>query len=144
MTTPPAAEIRSFAVTIPAGTPLAAPATTSLFFPPRIVTAVRWRVPPGPSGLMGWRLTMSGGVAVIPTGGGWVIADNESATWPLTGQPDSGAWELTGYNTDIYDHTVYLDFLLDLITAPAAGAAQLPDAVLSAPLSAGTAGVPAG
>lgn len=144
MTTPPAAEVRAFAVPIPARTPVSAPVTIDVFFPPRIVTAVRWRVPPGPSGLMGWRLTMSGGVAVVPTGGGWIIADNESGTWPLTGQPDSGAWEVTGYNTDIYVHTVYLEFLLDLITAPAASTAQLPADVLSSPLSAGTAGVPAG
>jgi len=111
----PAVEIRSFAVTIPTGTTQSAPYTQDIFFPARIVTGVHWKVPPGPSGYMGWKLTMSGGNAVIPAGGGWIVADNQDDVWPLTGQPDSGAWELTGYNTGQYDHTVYLDFLLDLV-----------------------------
>jgi len=111
----PAVEIRSFAVTIPSGTLESAPYTEDIFFPARIVTGVHWKVPRGPSGLMGWRLTMSGGNAVIPAGGGWIITDDDSDTWPLTGQPDSGAWELTGYNLGSYDHTVYLTFLLDLV-----------------------------
>ena len=111
----PAVEVRSFAVTIPAGTPVDTPYTQDIFIPARILTGVHWKVPPGPSGLMGWRLTMSGGNAVIPTGGGWIISDDADVTWALTDQPDSGYWEVTGYNTDIYDHTVYLDLLLDLV-----------------------------
>lgn len=132
MTTPAAAaEIRSFAPVIPAGTPQSAPVTVNLAFPPRLVQAVTWQVPPGPSGLMGWRLTMSGGNAVIPVGGGWIVADNRSGSWPLTGMPDSGAWELTGYNTDVYDHAVYLEFLLGLIPVPAATVQLATPAALS-------------
>ena len=82
----PAVEIRSFAVTIPTGTTQSAPYTQDIFFPARIVTGVHWKVPRGPSGLMGWQLTMSGGNAVIPAGGGWIITDDDSDTWPLTGQ----------------------------------------------------------
>lgn len=142
--TTPAAEIRSFAVTIPAGTAQASPVTIDVSFPPRTVIGVSWKVPPGPSGLMGWRLTMSGGNAVVPTGGGWIIADDQAGTWPLIDQPDSGAWEVTGYNTDIYDHAVYLDFLLDLIGQAPAPAALPSNASLSSPLSASTAGIVAG
>lgn len=142
--TTPAAEVRSFAVTIPAGTPAAAPVTTLVSFPPRLVTGVRWTVPPGPSGLMGWRLTMSGGVAVIPTGGGWIIADDASGTWPLTGMPDSGAWEVTGYNTDVYDHTVYLVFLLDTVPVPVMPTVLPSNADLSSPASNAASGVLAG
>lgn len=139
-----AAEIRSFTVTIPAGTQVAAPVTTSVSFPARVVTGVHWSVPPGPSGLMGWRLSMSGGVAVIPTGGGWIIADNDADTWELLGQPDSGGWEVTGYNTDIYDHAVFLDFLLDL-PAPAPAASVLAAVTpASGPASSLAASVPAG
>lgn len=114
--TTPAIEVRSFQVTIPAGTTQTSPLVTSIAFPPRVVTAVKWRVPPGPSGLMGWQLTMSNGIAVIPTGGGFIIADDDGDTWPMTGLPDSGEWEVTGYNTDVYDHSVYIDFLLTLVT----------------------------
>jgi len=141
----PAVEIRSFAVTIPAATLETAPYTEDIYFPARIVNGVTWQVPPGPSGLMGWRLTMSGGNAVIPTGGGWIIADDARDTWLLQDQPDSGAWELTGYNTDIYDHTVYLDFLLDLVTVPTTTPGQIPNSALSSvttPVSTTTATVP--
>jgi hypothetical protein len=129
----PAVDIRSFVVTIPAGTAETAPYTEDVTFPPRVVLAVRWRVPPGPSGLMGWRLTMSGGQVVLPSNGGYIIADNATDLWPLTGQPDSGAWEVTGYNTDIYDHAVYLDFQLELIGQADATPALIPNSQLTSP-----------
>jgi len=131
--TSPAVEVRSFAVTIPAGTAITAPYTQDIYTPARVLAALHWKVPPGPSGLMGWRLTMSGGNPVIPTGGGWIIADDEDATWNLTDQPDSGFWELTGYNTDIYPHTVYLDFLLDLVGETPTVISQIPSSALSSP-----------
>ena len=131
--TTPAVEVRTFAVTIPAGTPETAPVTQDIFMPVREVTSVGWKVPPGPSGLMGWRLTMSGGTAVIPTGGGWVVADDQDDTWPLQDLPDSGAWEVTGYNTGAFPHTVYLTFLLDLVTGEAVTTPQLASAAISAP-----------
>ncbi len=114
----PAREARVFQVTIPAGTPLAAPVTIGVPFPPMTVQAVRWRVPPGPSGLMGWQLTMAGGQVLPANAGAWIIADNEGDTWELYGLPDSGAWRVTGYNTDIYDHVVNLVFLLDTAGGP--------------------------
>lgn len=140
----PALEVRSFAVTIPASTAQASPYTESVAFPARVVVGVHWKVPPGPSGLMGWRLTMSGGNAVIPTGGGWIVTDDDSGTWSLTGMPDSGAWEITGYNTDIYDHTVYVDFLLDLVGQAPAAVPLASNSVLSSPPGVAAAGVTAG
>lgn len=141
--TTPVAEIRSFTVTIPAGTALDAPVTSLITFPPRLVEGVHWKVPPGPSGLMGWRLTMSGGQPVLPAGGGWIIADDESAQWALTDQPDSGDWEVTGYNTDIYDHSVYLDLLLNPIPVAAPVTTLLSSASLSAPASSSALAIPA-
>lgn len=109
-----AQEIREFTVLIPAGTTKAAPLVADIGFPSREVIAVSWRVPPGPSGLMGWALT-SAGTPVIPIQPGtYIVTDNQSATWNLEGYLDSGNWQLTGYNTGLYDHTVYLTFLLDL------------------------------
>ena len=109
-----AQEIREFAVLIPAGTAKAAPRTVSIAFPERKVTSVTYRVPPGPSGLMGWALT-SAGTPVIPIQQNtFIVTDNQSDTWFLDGYLDSGNWQVTGYNTGLYDHTVYLTFLLDL------------------------------
>lgn len=111
-------EIWAFAATIPAGTPQAAPVVVPVATPPRTVESIRWRVPHGPMGLMGWQLSM-GGVQVLPTPGTpWVIANGEWDTWQVNDMPNSGAWQVTGYNTGIYPHTVYVEFRLNPIAAP--------------------------
>lgn len=124
-----AQEIRTAQATIPAGTPLAAPVTVNIAFPDRIVRSVRWRVPSGPSGLMGWALTSDGAPVIPVVAGTFIVADGESDDWPLDGYPTAGNWQVTGYNTGVYPHTVYLTFLLDLITpavTPAAVVAGTP------------------
>lgn len=114
-----AIETRSFAVTVPAGTPQSAPARTPLAMPARIVTAVRWRVPPGPRGVMGFALTMAG-THVVPWGDtNWIVADDEYDTWLLTDAPSSGAWALDAYNTGLLAHTVYLQFMLEPVSSRA-------------------------
>lgn len=126
-------EIRTFAVTIPAGTLQSAPQVTPITFPPRVVTALRWKVPSGPSGLMGWALTVAGNPVIPRQPGTYLITDNDADTWPLEGYPDQGQWQLTGYNTDIYPHTVYLTFLLDQIVTQLAAPALISNADLSSP-----------
>jgi len=109
-----AQEIREFAVLVPHGTTQAAPATTNISFPSRLVRAISWRVPPGPSGMMGWQLTSAGAPVIPIQRNTYVVTDNQADTWPLEGYLDSGNWQVTAYNTGLYDHTVYLTFLLDL------------------------------
>lgn len=128
-----AVEVRSFAVTLPAGTAQAAPATTALTMPPRTVESVELVIPDGCAGLVGFRLTMAG-TPVIPTNlGAWLVSNGEVIRWPLEGYPDSGAWQLQGYNTDLFDHTIYARFLLGLVTAtnPAASPTFVPVADLT-------------
>jgi hypothetical protein len=109
-----AQEIREFLVTVPAGTLQSAPVTTQIRFPSRIVTRVSWRVPPGPSGKMGWQLT-SAGTPVIPIQQNtYVVTDNQADTWDLEGYLDSGNWAVTAYNTGVYPHTIYFTFQLNL------------------------------
>ena len=119
-------ELRSYAVTIPSGTLASAPYTATLAMPSRIVTAVRWRVPPGPRGSVGWALSVSGG-HVIPWGDtNWIVADDESDTVPMTNAPESGDWSLTGYNTGLLPHTVYLQFQLEPVSSRGIAAASAP------------------
>lgn len=123
-----AQEVREYAVTVPAGTAAANPLVTDISFPDRTVTAVGWRVPPGPSGLMGWALTSAGAPVIPIQPGSWIVADNQAAEWPLDGYLDSGNWQVTAYNEGTYDHTVYLTFQLDLpgaATSPIASPAGL-------------------
>jgi hypothetical protein len=67
-------------------------------------------------GSLGWRLSM-GKVQVLPdpTTDLWVVADGETGTWSLDDLPDSGAWQVTAYNTGSSSHKVYLEFAVDVI-----------------------------
>lgn len=116
-----ATSVISLSATVPAGTTAAAPVTVSLPVGANQIDMIRWRVPPGPRGHLGWFLAM-GGVQVLPSvAGEYLIADDEEASWSITGLPDSGAWQLIGYNTGTYDHTVYLQFHvtpLQLVNTP--------------------------
>lgn len=132
----PANEFRTFDVTIPHGTPVAAPAITSLVMPPRTVDSVRIRFPAGPNGLVGVALAISG-MTVAPYGqGNWLIGNDEVIPWEFLDQPNSGAWQLMGYNTGSYDHTIYLVFALSpILQAAAAPLLPIPAAALSGSVS---------
>lgn len=112
-------EIREFQFTIPAGTALATPVTQAISFPTRIVDRIEITVPPGPFGFMGFSIGAAG-VPIIPANpGGWIVTNDEKISWDLNGYIDSGAWQVNGYNTGQYNHTIYLRFLLSLITVDA-------------------------
>lgn len=133
-------EWREFAVLVPAGTAKEAPVTVDVSFPPRTVLSVSWRVPPGPSGLMGWALT-SAGTPVIPIQPGtYIVTDDQAATFALAGYLDSGNWQVTGYNTGLYDHTVYLTFELDVSAAAVIPVLPPPSSGVGVVGSGGTAG----
>lgn len=121
-----AQEVRHFSPVIPAGTAKDSPVTRDITFPQREVVAVRWRVPHGPMGTMGFALALSGQVYLPWNDDGWIVADDESDVVPLTGAPNSGAWQLKGYNTGAYDHTVYLTFYLALVGARTGGPISAP------------------
>lgn len=109
-----ATQVYQFAPVIPAGTPISAPVTINLTMPARIVRTIEVRVPPGPSGVMGFAFAAAG-QSVIPTNaGGWVVTDDELLSWDLDEQLQSGAWQIKGYNTGTFPHTVYVRFLTDL------------------------------
>lgn len=116
-------EYRHFDATIPAGTAKAAPVTIQLAMPSRVVRRVRVRFPPGPSGLVGVQLGSSG-VQVIPwNAGSFLIGDDEAFTFEPDGFITTGAWQLIGYNTGAWPHTLPIDFELD---PPQVGASSGP------------------
>lgn len=112
----PGDEHWEFTVTVPAGTTVAAPATTLTPLPmPRRIVAINWMIPQGPSGTMGWRFTM-GKVQVIPVNkGAWLIRDGNADGSELESLPDSGAWEVTAYNTGGNPHTLYITYYASVI-----------------------------
>ena len=113
-----ALEVQHFTATVPAGTPLALPVTVAITMPVRVVTRIDWRVPNGPMGVFGWQIAM-GKVKVFPSGGDlYVTANDEHGSWIVKDAPDSGTWQVIGYNTGANPHSVYLAFHVDLPVRP--------------------------
>src|SRR5579859_3683926 len=99
-----------FAVTIPAGTPVAAPVTTITSIRQRRITAIRWIVPPGSLGVVGFYIGMRG-VQLLPSASGtWFIRSGNAGGLASENLPTSGDWSVTGYNTGAFNHTVYVTF----------------------------------
>lgn len=135
-----AQEVRAFAVTIPAGTAKGAGFGSSLAMPPRSVQQIEVRVPPGPRGEVGFQIG-TGGNQVLPLNAGqFIVTDDEVITWDLEEQLDSGAWQLLGYNTGTYDHTIGVRFLLNPTQSSQAAAAGAP--IASQQLGSGPAPAP--
>lgn len=118
-----ATRIEPFEVLTPANTAEASYLVTALPFQDGQVERVEILVPPGPSGLMGFKLAHSGQSVIPLSGSQWNIADNARFDWPLHSFPTGNAWELWTYNTDVFEHTIYIWFhVLELdfgIIAPA-------------------------
>jgi hypothetical protein len=121
-----AEEVRQYNVTIPAGTAQNAGFRQAISMPTRIVEQIDIVVPPGPRGEVGFTIGSSG-VQIIPAQyGTYIVTDNEVIHFPLTDQIDSGGWEFFGYNTGIYDHTIYIRFLVTPTTRTATTTAIQP------------------
>lgn len=119
-------EIQRFAVTIPAGTLKSAPAVFPLEFLDRIVDQIQVKVPPGPRGEVGFQLG-SGGLQIIPqTQGQFFVTDDETLTYALEDQIDTGAWQMIAYNTGAFNHTLEVRFFLRPVTDPSASAPFAP------------------
>ncbi len=110
-----AERVEQFAPEVPAGTAATSPFSATFSMSPGVVERVEIRVPPGPSGFMGFRLLHSGQVVIPFDQTDWLIADDEKMDWPLRGYPTGDKWSVQMYNEGIYDHTVYFRFFLDEI-----------------------------
>ena len=111
----PGEEHHEFIVTVPAGTPKTAPVTIATGMPTREVVEIKWTIPPGASGFTGFRITM-GGVQVLPANfGGWIVRDGIDGASALARLPNTGAWDVTAYNTGVYPHSIYVTFYVNLI-----------------------------
>lgn len=100
----------AFAVTISAGTPQATPSTTALAFPESVVGQIDLEVPPGPRGLMGFRIARSGTQVLPFTAGTWLVWDEIAKSYYFSDLPQGGGWQLVGYNTGTFAHAVLVTF----------------------------------
>ena len=109
--------IELFQVTVPAGTAIAAPLVTATNFADGEVTRIIVTIPPGPSGFSGFKFMHLGGPVIPYTGNGYVIGDDRVVDWSVTNMPTATGWQFVAYNTDIYDHTYYIEYLIDEIVS---------------------------
>ena len=112
MASVPASRIEVFDVLIPANTPSTAPQTTPTRFQQGELVGLELVFPDGCAGLVGIRVNVGGGQAIPATRGAWMIGNDETIRYDLAGQLDNGAWSITGYNSDAFDHTVHVRFLV--------------------------------
>jgi hypothetical protein len=99
-------------VAVPAGTAITAPQVTALSLRDSIMERIEVRVPPGPSGLVGFAFVHSGQQVIPYTDGQWIVTDNESLVWPVEDYPTGDKWSVKAYNLDVYPHTLYCRFHL--------------------------------
>lgn len=113
--------IEIFAVTVPAGTAKNAPVILETPFNDGIVEHLTITVPDGPSGFMGFNFVHMGAPVIPYTGNNYVIANNRVIEWDLTGMPTANGWGVQAYNTDIYPHSIYLEYLINEIPTTSPG-----------------------
>jgi hypothetical protein len=137
-------EVWEFNLTIPAGVAQANPVVLPCKMPDRKVDSITWRVPAGHGGLTGFRISM-GGVQVFPrNAGAFIIANGESATWPVHNAPDSGAWDVTAFNTGTHPHLIFIRFMVNIIRRAEPLFTVLPNWMLASVPDLSRAGPPVG
>jgi len=109
----PATRIEAFTVTIPANTVKDSPVTVDTAFNQGTVIEIELDIPPGPSGYMGFQLAYGEQVIIPYSNSEYIVADNDKLRWPILNFPAGKFWAVIGYNTDIYDHALYVRYLID-------------------------------
>jgi hypothetical protein len=111
--------IHQFSATIPANTAKNALATVTLAVPVQTIIQLDIEVPPGPGGLMGFYLAISGQQIIPFEAGEFIVWDDREREWGIQGYPTTGAWSVVGYNLDVANsHTIGLRFHTNPLPTP--------------------------
>jgi hypothetical protein len=110
-------------VPIPAGTAITSPVSVSWPLEDNYLLRIDTRIPPGPSGQMGFRILWAE-QQIVPWGNNsWLICDNESIPWMAETAITASGLVVEGYNTGSFSHTIYLRALIS--TLPPALASEV-------------------
>jgi hypothetical protein len=107
-------------LTVPAGTPVAAPVSSVVPVVLGRLKRITLEVPRGHAGLTGWMLLIAGTPVIPYAGNTWLIADGYTDSWDLEQDINPGQVQVSGYNTDIYAHTFYARLLIQDLPPPPA------------------------
>lgn len=109
---------------IPAGTPLSAPAVVSLPFDNWEVERIDLEVHAGPNLCLGFYLANNGQPWIPRTPGQWLTWDDRVESFTPTGYPTASGWQIVGYNVGQYAHAVVVRFHVNPVTVAARDAVQ--------------------
>lgn len=101
---------------VPANTAESLAVSFPLQFPSSDVERIDVRIPPGPSGLVGFAIQYGGGNFIPQGDGNWIIADDQFIQWDLDDAPNGGKWNVVAYNLDVLAHTLYFFFNVSNLT----------------------------
>lgn len=107
-------QIRHRSVTVPASTSIAAKFSGDISFPNGEVERVDIYIPAGHAGLTGFQLAHAHQPIIPFDIGEFIVGEDERLIYPLEDYPDSGSWQLFGFNLDVFPHTFYVTFLLKI------------------------------
>lgn len=104
-------------ITVNAGTASSSPLVTTVSLGDVMLHSISLRIPPGHQGFTGiqWR---QAGTTIVPFGANtdWVIGNDDRETFTVESEVDAGFQVIT-YNTDLYNHTFYIRYVLTPIAA---------------------------
>jgi hypothetical protein len=114
-----AQEVHQFSCTIDPGTTPDSPAVFPLEIAYYDLESLDLEVPPGPNGLVGFYIALSGQEWFPWEQGEWIIWNDRTENWPTNDQSINGTWQLIGYNLGQYEHTVTVRFHVNPIDTQA-------------------------
>ena len=115
--------IRQATVTVPANTSMDDLYFADISFPAETVVQIDLEVPPGPSGLMGFYLAMSGQQIIPFEAGEFLVWDDVFKEWPVENFPTANTWQIFAYNEDTLNtHDIVVRFHDNPLTTTSAPA----------------------
>lgn len=103
-------------------TPIASPASFTWPLEDNYLERIDVRIPPGPSGAMGFRILWSQ-QQIVPWGNySWLIANDEEIPWKADTAISASGLVVQAYNLGNFPHTIYLKALVRTLS-PATAAA---------------------
>ena len=104
--------LEAFQVTIPAGVAPPGIVYTIRFSREGYIEEIEIIIPDGVNGVVGFQLMFAGTVVLPLNQQKYIVGNNEKITWRLFRKYTSGDWAVRAYNQGVFEHTLYLRFLV--------------------------------
>lgn len=112
-----AERVEWFDVSVTAMTAKASAVETNVSFDQGVVERIEITIPDGHAGLTGIRLLQAHTPVIPSTSNAYIIGNDRTLSWDLTNYLDNGGWSVQCFNTDQYDHTFHIAFLVNELSA---------------------------